>query len=34
MASRIALPGPFSNYRQRVAQRPAYRAALKRNFAQ
>jgi glutathione S-transferase len=32
-SSRIALPGPFLNYRQRVAQRPAYRAALERNFA-
>jgi glutathione S-transferase len=29
----IALPDPFLNYRQRVMQRPAYRAALERNFA-
>jgi glutathione S-transferase len=34
MSSQIALPGPFLNYRQRVRQRPAYRAALERKFAQ
>jgi glutathione S-transferase len=34
MSSQIALPGPFLKYRQRVRQRPAYRAALERNFAQ
>ncbi|MGA7763925.1 MAG: glutathione S-transferase family protein [Candidatus Binataceae bacterium] len=33
VSSEIALPDPFSHYRQRVAQRPAYRAALRRNFA-
>lgn len=34
MSSQIALPGLFLNYHQRVRQRPAYRAALERNFAQ
>lgn len=33
VSSEIALPDPFSHYRQRVAQRPAYRAALRLNFA-
>ncbi|MGA8567455.1 MAG: glutathione S-transferase family protein [Candidatus Binataceae bacterium] len=33
VSSEIALPDPFSHYRQRVAQRPAYRTALRRNFA-
>jgi glutathione S-transferase len=33
VSSEIALPDTFSRYRQRVAQRPAYRAALARNFA-
>jgi len=33
MSSQIALPRPFLNYRQRVTRRPAYRAALERNFA-
>jgi len=32
-AERIALPGPAQRYRARVAVRPAYRAALARNFA-
>jgi glutathione S-transferase len=30
----IPLSGTFSSYRHRVGQRPAYRAALERNFAQ
>jgi glutathione S-transferase len=30
----IALPEPWSHYRQRVALRPAYQAALKKNFPQ
>ncbi|MBI3800931.1 MAG: glutathione S-transferase family protein [Deltaproteobacteria bacterium] len=30
----IVLPEPWSHYRQRVALRPAYRAALKKNFAE
>jgi glutathione S-transferase len=30
----VPLSETFSHYRQRLAQRPAYRAALKRNFAQ
>jgi len=30
----IALPEPWSHYRQRVALRPAYQAALKKNFAE
>jgi glutathione S-transferase len=33
-ASEIALPDTFSQYRQRIAQRPAYQAARKRNFAE
>lgn len=33
VSSEMALPDTFSHYRQRVAQRPAYRAALARNFA-
>jgi len=32
-ASGIALPGTCADYRERVTQRPAYRAALQRNFA-
>jgi glutathione S-transferase len=31
---RIALPEIWSHYRQRVALRPAYQAALKKNFAE
>jgi glutathione S-transferase len=30
----IALPEPWSHYRRRVASRPAYQAALKKNFAE
>jgi hypothetical protein len=30
----IALPETVSSYRQRVALRPAYQAALKKNFLQ
>jgi glutathione S-transferase len=33
-ASEIALPDTFLQYRQRIAQRPAYQAARKRNFAE
>ncbi|MGH7780366.1 MAG: glutathione S-transferase family protein [Candidatus Binataceae bacterium] len=35
-AASIGLPlsDTFSNYRQRIGQRPAYRAAFKRNFSQ
>ena len=33
VSSEVTLPDPFSRYRQRLAQRPAYRAALARNFA-
>jgi glutathione S-transferase len=33
-ASEVPLSDTFSRYRQRVRQRPAYRAALERNFAQ
>ena len=29
----LSLPEPVSHYRQRVALRPAYQAALKKNFA-
>jgi glutathione S-transferase len=32
MLSEIALPKPADDYRLRIAQRPAYQAALKRNF--
>jgi len=34
LVSGIALPKQAVDYRLRIAQRPAYRAALKRNFAQ
>jgi len=30
----IVLPEPWAHYRQRVASRPAYQAALKKNFAE
>ena len=33
-ASDIALPQEIMDYRQRLAQRPTYQAALKRNFPQ
>jgi glutathione S-transferase len=33
-ASAVPLTGAFSRYRQRVGQRPAYKAALERNFVQ
>ncbi|MGO9453767.1 MAG: glutathione S-transferase family protein [Candidatus Binataceae bacterium] len=29
----VALSDPWSRYRQRLAMRPAYRAAMKRNFS-
>jgi glutathione S-transferase len=34
VSSKLPLGETFSHYRERVAQRPAYRAALRRNFAQ
>jgi glutathione S-transferase len=30
----ISLPEPWSHYREQVAVRPAYQAALKKNFPQ
>jgi glutathione S-transferase len=34
LISKISLPSPIMEYRRRLAQRPAFQAALKRNFPQ
>ena len=34
VASAITLPDRFSQYRQRISQRPAYQTALRRNFVE